>query len=110
MEWDKDFAYPTDKVKIIVHTFEMSEFAYKCILNFYDKTKMNASQVLFSLNEKIDSDDKEIEIEIPKDNLNFTYKDSYGFSKLCVELYVNDINFSYVGKETLDVMIDFGRE
>ena len=36
--------------------------------------------------------------------------DLSGFANLCAEIFINDINYSYVEKETLDILIDFERE
>jgi hypothetical protein len=36
--------------------------------------------------------------------------DLSGFANLCAEISINDINYYYVEKETLDILIDFERE
>ena len=108
--WKDDFAYPGDKVTININSFEMKDFNYSGILNFYDKQKFANSNPLFSEDISIDSDEKEVKIELPKDKLNMSYKDESGFAKLCVEFSINEINYSYTEKETLDILIDFERD
>uniref|UniRef100_UPI00322099FC hypothetical protein n=1 Tax=uncultured Muribaculum sp. TaxID=1918613 RepID=UPI00322099FC len=81
--WKDDFAYPGDKVTININSFEMKDFNYSGILNFYDKQKFANSNPLFSEDISIDSDEKEVKIELPKDKLNMSYKDESGFAKLC---------------------------
>lgn len=39
-----------------------------------------------------------------------TSTDESGFAKLCVEFSINEINYSYTEKETLDILIDFERD
>ncbi len=110
MEWEEDFAYPGDTVKLKVTSFEMTEFNFSGVLNFYDKQKFFNSEPLFSKDITLDADEKVVEAELPVDKLNMTYKDEAGFAKLCVEFMVKDINYSYIKKETLDILIDFERE
>lgn len=35
--------------------------------------------------------------------------DEAGFAKLCAEVVIKDVDYSYVEKETLDILIDFER-
>jgi hypothetical protein len=108
--WEDEFAYPGDTVTIKIKSFEMKDFNYSGVLNFFDKQKFANSEPLFSEDISIDSDEKEVQIELPKDKLNMSYKDESGFANLCAEISIKDINYSYVEKETLDILIDFERD
>ena len=110
MEWEEDFAYPGDTVKLKVKTFEMSEFNYTMQLNFYDYKKFSRSEPLFSKEIEIDENEKTIDIEIPADNINLTYRDDAGFCHICVEAVVDKISYSYVESKTLETDIDFARD
>lgn len=110
MEWGEDFAYPSDTISLKIKSLEMKDFNYSGLLNFYDKQKFSNSEPLFTETISIYEDEKEIEIELPVDKLNMSYKDESGFAKLCAEIVIKDIGYSYVEKETLDILIDFGRD
>ena len=109
MEWEEDFAYPGDTVKLKVNTFEMAEFNYNGILRFYDKVKQDNSTILFAKEISLNNDSIECEVEIPKD-ISFTYKDDAGFAKLCTELFIEETEYSYVEKNLIDILSDFVRE
>lgn len=109
MEWEEDFAYPGDTVKLTIKTFEMKDFNFKIKLNFYDYKKFSGSAVLFSNEVTIDEDEKKVEIDIP-DDLNLTYKDDAGYCHICVEGVIESINYSYIENKTLETDINFARD
>ena len=109
MEWEEDFAYPGDTVKLKINTLEMADLNYSGILRFYDKEKQNNSNILFTKEISLNNDTVECDIEIPKD-ISFTYKDDAGFAKLCAELFIEETEYTYVEKNLIDILTDFVRE
>lgn len=108
MEWEEDFAYPGDTIKLKIKSFEMKDFNYSGVLNFYDRQKFSNSEPLFTETVSIDEEEKEVEIELSVDKLNMSYKDEAGFAKLCAEVMIKDIDCSYVAKETMEQLYTIG--
>ena len=85
------------KGKQTPHSKESFDGAYPCLVDLSPLENLNTD------------DELKIEIELPVDKLNMSYKDKAGFAKLCTEVVIKDIDCSYVAKETLDILIDFER-